>query len=161
MLGAVVPDFDIFWSGMSKKLSDRFAQAGILFLPSIVLLAIGALVTGYKKHRTITHSVVGLGLFVIGLIISLSIVYFLFDMLIFKLAMVWALTGLVGYILHLVEDAMTVSGIPLFLPYSEKHFYVLPEKIRVKTGTWMEGIFLLSFLGVCFLLYFCFIPVWR
>ena len=83
-------------------------------------------------HRGITHSVLLWVVFLVALLSQVNkidmtvtqnslIVYFLFGII-------------VGAFSHLFLDSLTVSGIPVFLPFSFKRFRLL----RIRTGTKVE-----------------------
>jgi membrane-bound metal-dependent hydrolase YbcI (DUF457 family) len=38
-----------------------------------------------------------------------------------------------GWLSHLLGDAMTITGVPLFLPWSEDRVWVLPKALRLRT----------------------------
>ena len=39
-----------------------------------------------------------------------------------------------GYLSHVLADSMTIDGIPLWAPFSEKRFHILPKLLRVRSG---------------------------
>ncbi|MDA3967960.1 MULTISPECIES: metal-dependent hydrolase [Helicobacter] len=49
---------------------------------------------------------------------------------------VWILCfGLVcGYVLHIAGDMLTISGVPILLPFRTKSYFLLPKPFRFKTG---------------------------
>lgn len=59
------------------------------------------------KHRTITHSFITL--------IVTTIVLFLFNNI---LGLIWGL----NYLIHLILDSFTVTGVPLFHPFRDKYY---------------------------------------
>jgi len=77
------------------------------------------------KHRTWTHSLIGL----VTTTILLSFSYNLF------------LVALFSYLSHLFADMLTVSGIPLLYPM-EKKFHLLPPQLRIKTSSIQELVIL-------------------
>lgn len=121
-IGALVPDLDHTGSYLGRRLR----------IVSFVIHTIFG-------HRTMTHSLLGLGLFTIGgfaLLILLNLPLYL-------LAGFFA-----GVVSHLVSDAMTPSGIPLYWPFSKER-YRLSQKIRIPTGSSSETlVFFLVFLLV-------------
>ena len=40
-----------------------------------------------------------------------------------------------GMLSHLLLDAMTISGVPLLLPWTDRRFWALPERLRMRTKT--------------------------
>ena len=74
-------------------------------------------------HRTITHSFLGL---------------FIFDLILYMVNLKSLILGFsIGYISHLLLDAMTVSGVPLLYPYKKKF-----RMMRLRTNTEHETIVL-------------------
>lgn len=51
-------------------------------------------------------------------------------------ALILLLTGAfgLGYLVHILQDMMTVSGVPLLLPRSERRFWILPRSLRLTTS---------------------------
>lgn len=91
-------------------------------------------------HRTITHSLVGLGIFS-GLA----------GPLLFIKPLWWA-AFVLGYLSHLLADSLTVQGVPLYWPHPRPAF-LLGKGRAIATGTMQEGFFLM---GVLILIW----PVW-
>ncbi|MFH0701875.1 MAG: metal-dependent hydrolase [Candidatus Woesearchaeota archaeon] len=83
---------------------------------------IGKIVSFFASHRGVFHS------FLLPLV--------LFGILGFFWNFPYALALFVGYIVHLIADALTPMGIPVFYPFSS---WKLRGPIRV--GTWMECFF--------------------
>ncbi len=83
-------------------------------------------------HRGVLHSLVALALVALG-------AYFLIP---FTSTAVFALI-LIGYASHLAGDALTKSGIEIFWP-NKKNYGLLPRKLRVKTGGFIDTILLLA-----------------
>jgi membrane-bound metal-dependent hydrolase YbcI (DUF457 family) len=54
------------------------------------------------------------------------------------LALVPLACGL-GCAAHLAGDALTVEGIPLFWPFTLRHYRLLPSPLAFVTGTWREN----------------------
>jgi inner membrane protein len=100
---------------------------------------IWAMVVAFVPHRTITHSVVGTAF------------------LAWVMKQAWpeyALAAVAGYGSHLLTDAMTPKGIPLFWPWKLKvGFKALG--IRVKTGGGLDKV-----LGIIALWCACLLMVW-
>ncbi|MBA3305501.1 MAG: metal-dependent hydrolase [Thermoleophilaceae bacterium] len=96
-------------------------------------------------HRTITHSVVGVGIF--ALLISPLLFVATLRPLFAPL--------LVGYVMHLFGDAATKSGVPLAWPRPERFVFPGNEAYRLKTGSMAEVVVL----GVVLLLGVLFVPV--
>jgi membrane-bound metal-dependent hydrolase YbcI (DUF457 family) len=90
----------------------------------------------FYKHRTITHSLLGLFLiynflnFVLPKLLNTD--YINTDLILASL--------MIGFISHLVSDSFTEEGIPLLFP-SRLTFGIPPiRKIRIKTGQWFENV---------------------
>lgn len=52
-----------------------------------------------------------------------------------------------GYLSHLVADALTVEGIPLVWPFWRKRICLLPSVLAIRTGGWREYVAMVA-LGV-------------
>lgn len=128
MIGSLLPDIDCEESLFGNKIISNL----------------------FPRHRSYTHSLVHIGVFLILLSISV------FIMGIFIPLPPWVYKGLFGFIYgiisHLFLDSLTVSGIPLF--WKKKHFeyvrttknnedvyidhnrniHLLPENLRPKSG---------------------------
>ncbi len=111
-IAALIPDMD-----HRKSVISRYTMPVLLlfilifvmikyktyFILSIVVWLYLAIT---MSHRTFTHSIYGLGLFIIPFIHTP--VYFFV---------------MIGYVSHLISDALTRSGVPLFLIKDEKGRY--------------------------------------
>jgi membrane-bound metal-dependent hydrolase YbcI (DUF457 family) len=98
----------------------------------IVLLFYSLLKLGsFFNHREETHSLV------YNVLFSLVIVAFA-SFFLNKIFLVPFLLLLIGSILHLVGDGLTVSGVPFFKPFSNKKYGLLPKKIRFHTNGIIE-----------------------
>ncbi|RAL24261.1 metal-dependent hydrolase [Thermoflavimicrobium daqui] len=137
-LAAVLPDIDIEKSTINNLLFQklkshqrRFAlgSIGALFmlgyfvypqLPSwLCFLGIFFIGAAIAKHRTLTHSL--LGLLYVAFVVHLALpTYF------------WPI--LFGYASHLLLDACTISGVPLLWPY-HYNFSLKQLGISIRTGT--------------------------
>lgn len=105
--------------------------------------ALSLLVRSFTHHRGFTHELRGMFVFT-GLVMGITAV------LAWSLHTPWIgivsamlLVGAVwmlGYLTHLLADAATRAGIPLF---GEDHkFHLLPPGQRVRTGTLLDTVFL-------------------
>lgn len=137
MIGSLIPDMDHPKSKINNKILPfqnkivmmivYVALGCYLILYSrgdkytLVILGFILLFTGLSKHRTFTHSLVGIGLFYM-LLWNIGIQY-----------NVKELTNAVvfGIILHVIADFLTVKGIQLFYPASKKNFKFI---MTVSTG---------------------------
>ena len=131
----------IFFNTVPKNFSAIYV---IRMIPLLSFLIAGAV----SKHRTFTHSLIGLMLFAFGLwLIS------------FNVPEIKNYTAFVviGYVIHLAEDAMTVSGIPLLYPFKKKCYKIKFKKIKIKTnGTFDNAIGTIAFLFIIVLYYYQF-----
>lgn len=98
----------------------------------------GKIVDPFLSHRNITHSI-------IGLVIASILFFFLFK----QFPSYWGIStsivlicAMMSYASHLLFDAMTVEGIPLFWPLKWR-FGIPPkpfEGARIMTGKWFESL---------------------
>jgi membrane-bound metal-dependent hydrolase YbcI (DUF457 family) len=122
-LGALLPDID---SG-SAKIWQELPLGGV-----------ASHITGpFLQHRNLTHSLLGVGI----------VAYLLYQ---FGLHIpgYWGLevhriqlAAIIAYGSHLLADAVTVEGIPLFFP--NQHMFGIPPRpfqgLRMETGKWFEN----------------------
>ena len=122
IIGSFFPDIDEPNSYIGKKLS---------FL-SKTLRKIGL------KHRTLTHSI----FFPFSLFLIIAFVP--------KLDTFFIRGFIIGIMLHIIGDAITVSGVPIFYPLSKKRYFLLPSFLRFKVGGIAENIiiFILTFTNI-------------
>lgn len=98
----------------------------------------------FYKHRTITHSFVGVYL-----------IYRFLEWLLPKLlnpnfvdVKIVLISVMIGYISHLVADSLTKEGVPLLFPINI-NFGVPPiSTLRVKTGGWIENFVVLPTVAI-------------
>jgi len=109
LVGALLPDVDSPQSTANRA------------LPILRLLGM------FAKHRGILH---GLWLPALLWLVSglISPVW---------QSVMWALAA--GYVSHLLADAITIQGVPLFWPYT-RNIHLLPGLLRIKTGGWVEAL---------------------
>lgn len=88
-------------------------------------------------HRFISHSLLGVGIFGIGWYALLEFIHPSMPSL--NIGIVWW-AFMVGLVSHLVMDALTKHGIPLFLPLPIKVAFPPIEALRVTTGSWFESL---------------------
>jgi len=85
-------------------------------------------------HRGLTHSVFGLLVVFLTMLLLVSIINF---------PSLIAVYFLLGYVLHLVEDSFSKSGIKWFLPFNSKNYKSGMGIVYYKTGGMAENIVLL------------------
>ena len=108
VLGALAPDIDH---------PQSFLGARLYPVAMTINQAVG--------HRQVTHSGVMLGVLIVAAV-------YLTGAKGVSMPSAWALAGIVGYAAHMLTDAMTRSGIPLFWPLRMP--FLLPPGIRTGTG---------------------------
>jgi len=122
-IGALIPDMDSSGNTLWK------------LLPSGAILSKNLRKIFYK-HRTLTHSLLGVGLFYVGLAFLLPRILnpgFVDPLIIHASIMV-------GYASHLLADSLTEEGIPLLFPL-RINFGIPPiRRMRIKTGRWFENL---------------------
>lgn len=133
---AMIPDIDEDGSMINKFLFPKLNRkhrsfalcalgvvivilAAVFHLPLWVTLAgVFASCVAYVPHRTVTHSLIGIAyVMLVTLLISSTYSY----------------AVLVGYLSHLLIDAFTVAGIPLFWP-SKKKISLKQMGIKIRSG---------------------------
>ncbi len=87
----------------------------------------------WLRHRGITHT-----LFVWGLVSVVALI---------ALPQPLALAISAGYASHLIADCLTLSGLPLLMPLSDRLIHLLPSPFRIRTGSLMESLLFLAILG--------------
>lgn len=145
-LGALLPDLDAKGSA-AKYLSFNVTLGGIrfhvtpLFTPAILLhRAFG--------HRGFLHSLLGFAAFAV--LIGVPVAWFL--------SAPAAVALLLGWASHLVLDACTKSGVPLWWP-RKRRVHLLPPVLRVTTGSDAEGLALALLAVAALALLLCALPV--
>jgi inner membrane protein len=131
-VGSLLPDIDHDDAKLRHMTgTERGSLGGCLIAPLVGLLG---------GHRALTHTLVAW--FVVSLpAIWLSLAMLLPNAPLLTTLIAWrgaALALSVGYGSHLLADAMTVSGVPLFWPVGEQRVHVLPHGLRFRTGSLSE-----------------------
>lgn len=124
-IGALIPDMDT----AGNRLWDLLPQGHILakFLRRI-----------FYKHRTLTHSLIGL--FGIYKLLEWGLPKFLNALYIDPNIILWSI--MIGIVSHIVSDALTEEGVPLLFPLKMAFGIPPVKKIRIKTGQWFESFIL-------------------
>lgn len=117
-LGALFPDIDEphSWIGCRTR-------------------GISDLLNSFFGHRGITHSLPGLTLVLLTLVLMVSILDFNAST---------AVYFILGYALHLVEDSFSKSGIKWLTPFSDTQFYSGMGVIYYTTGSIIENFIFLT-----------------
>lgn len=122
-IGALIPDMDT----AGNRLWD--------ILPQGQILARGLRKIFYK-HRTLTHSIIGV--YAIYKLLEWGLPKFLNALYIDPTIILWSV--MIGIVSHIVSDSLTEEGVPLLFPL-KLNFGIPPvKKIRIKTGRWFEHI---------------------
>jgi inner membrane protein len=80
-------------------------------------------VSAALRHRTGTHSLLTLLALTVGVL-----------MLQHTVTPVLGAAFLAGYLLHLLADSLTITGVPLLWPWRKHEFSPLPKPLRIRTG---------------------------
>ncbi len=70
-----------------------------------------------------------------------------------RLGLPWLHWLAFGYAAHILADAFTKSGVPLFGPLSDRHVGLLPRRLRLRTGgglEWLLAAVVWAYLGKSF-----------
>jgi inner membrane protein len=155
-LGALTPDIDNARSTIGKRAG--FVSRGIQAIAG---------------HRTIFHSL--FGLFMVGLIVwgaQYALGFALDDLGFHRAAAalgvgspagiaagtvrgVALIAFLLGYLLHIIADGLTLGGVPLFWPNPTRIGFPPERKWRFRTGSWREPVVVVAVAAlVIVLLYF-------
>ena len=109
---------------------------------SLGMRRLGRILQWLVGHRTITHSLIGWGA-ASALTAALAFTASRFDILPGRW-WVLALGMSGGYVVHLLADAATKTGVPLLYPVKDgktlKRFHLLPRRLRIRTGSFIEMI---------------------
>jgi inner membrane protein len=134
--GALLPDIDNARSTLGRKF-------GI----------ISKEIQRVAGHRTIMHSLLGLvlvALFAIGLecvvIYSLGLQGYIVPADLISTSHLVLVGMLFGYIMHIVADALTLGGVPLFWPNRKRYGFPPNPHMRFRTGDWPEHVIVWTFI---------------
>jgi inner membrane protein len=121
-IGAMLPDID----DAGNKLWDLLPQGKSV---AKILRRI------FYKHRTLTHSL--FGLFGVYKFFQWLLPKFLNPNFVNPNIIIVSL--MIGYISHLIGDALTKEGLPLLFPLKISFGFPPVKKMRVRTGKWFEN----------------------
>lgn len=135
-IGALIPDMD----QAGNKLWDLFPAGD----------TIGKFVRRvFYKHRTLTHSLVGM--YIIYEFLNWILPKFLNPAFISPTTITWSI--MIGYASHLLADGLTEEGVPLLFPIN-LNFGIPPiKKWRIKTGKWFENFIIYPAVWIYLLLF--------
>lgn len=122
-IGGLFPDLD----QAGNKLWDSLPAGN--FMGSILRRL-------FYKHRTLSHSLIGL--YIVYQLLTWLLPKFLNPEFIDPKIIIASF--LIGYISHLFADSLTEDGVPLFFPINLNIGIPPIKKIRLKTGLWFEKI---------------------
>lgn len=97
---------------------------------------VGNIALSRLKHRGITHTL--LALVAVGAAAMTA------------LPPLFGVVVTVGYLSHLLSDMLTVSGLPVFWPYRDDNYHIIPKRLCITTNTFPEyvlGLGLLALVG--------------
>lgn len=123
-----------------------FALIFLVLSKKNIFFSIGCLYISYlpwTKHRTLSHSILS------SLIVGVC-AYMSFNL--YGIAKYGVYCG-VGYFLHIFEDSFTVSGTPLFYPFSKKKYKIPLMSTGTSRGAIVEGAFTIVSLCLCIVTY--------
>lgn len=119
-LASLLPDIDDDNSLINHKINFGFKPLGAVFFTtllfslsylkiipiiSFVVLEISLLLSIFSRHRSFSHSLLGLLIYSIGIYLAYRPIFVSF---------------VIGYSLHLIVDMFTNSGIELLYPYRKR-----------------------------------------
>jgi inner membrane protein len=106
----------------------------------------------FYKHRTLSHSI--LGLFVIFKGLEWLLPKFLNPSFIDPTLILYSI--MIGYVSHLLADSLTKDGLPLFFPFKFQIGIPPISAFRITTGGWIERFIVLPSVAV-YLIWFIWI----
>ncbi|MEX2054565.1 MAG: metal-dependent hydrolase [Candidatus Andersenbacteria bacterium] len=145
-LGSLAPDLDAR-DATIRHLSLRWGPGKRNRLPLIPLEILGDLFHYFFGHRGVLHSLLAVILILIG---------GLFINVINGISGAWLLAFTLGYTSHLLLDALTPSGIPLWYPHQTTVSF-LPRGLRIPTRS-LGDIILFASCSLLLLSWFYFYP---
>jgi inner membrane protein len=125
MGAALLPDLDSDEATIRQVTRTARSQGCVGGLVSAIVTALGG-------HRgALTHSLLS------WLVVSAgALLYFHGNML--------SVAFSLGYLSHLVADALTIEGVPLLWPLVRRRLRLLPSLLAIRTGGWREYVVMVA-----------------
>ncbi|MFC1649164.1 metal-dependent hydrolase [Patescibacteria group bacterium] len=95
----------------------------------VVIVSLIGILKSFTKHRGSIHSLTAMAIFAL---VGIAISY------IFQVDYIYSIVFAIGYTTHLLSDALTVSGVKLFSPFSKRIINLLPKQSSLKTRNRMS-----------------------
>lgn len=112
---------------------------------------VGKVADPFLKHRNISHSLVGIIIYTIILMLLLRSMPSYWGIV----TMPVAISSAIAYASHLLADAFTVEGIPFLWPW--KRMLGIPPKpldgIRIVTGKWFENLVIFPAINIVLIIF--------
>ncbi len=139
-VAALLPDLDAHESVIKNiSVSIGGKKSGLAIKPFVPLQMVFSTLF---RHRTWLHSLVAV------VVVAVLCVVFLG-----RFPLEYTAAIVLGYISHLVSDALTKHGIELFLPFKQR-FRLLPKALGIKTGGILDmALMLIAALGIAVLVF--------
>ena len=117
--GAIFPDID-----------EPHSKIGRMFM------GVSNLINAIFGHRGLTHSLSFIAILILLLMFLCSFEDFReFVNGFYEDSLGFLMVGfIIGNLLHLVGDMMTLSGVPILLPFKNKKYFALPKILRFRTS---------------------------
>ncbi|MDQ5851811.1 MAG: metal-dependent hydrolase [Chloroflexota bacterium] len=94
---------------------------------------VGFCIQRTTTHRGLTHSlVVTLAVVAVSTVLSIALTP--------GHTAWWGVAWSAGYISHLLADALTLSGLKLLQPWSQRRYWLVPRTLRFRVGTWPDAL---------------------
>jgi inner membrane protein len=91
------------------------------------------LIQRWTTHRGMTHSLIIAVYMLVGAIAA-SI------LLTTSRTPWWGIAWSAGWLSHLLADSMTLSGLKLLQPWSQRRFWLVPQPLRFRVGTYPDAL---------------------
>lgn len=98
----------------------------------------------FYKHRTLTHSLVGM--FLIYKLLDYALPKFINSHMVDVNLL--TISIMIGYISHLIADSLTKEGLPLFFPIGFELGFPPIRALRITTGKWQEKYLVFPVVGI-------------